>query len=42
MVPEEQRQGIKNYIVQKIITLSSSDEVMAAEKQFLSKVCREL
>lgn len=38
VVPEEQRQGIKNYIVQKIITLSSSDEVMAAEKQFLSKM----
>uniref|UniRef100_A0A7S2AWL8 Importin N-terminal domain-containing protein n=1 Tax=Octactis speculum TaxID=3111310 RepID=A0A7S2AWL8_9STRA len=38
VLPEDQRSGIKNYVVQKIIALSSSEESMHKEKTFLQKV----
>ena len=38
MLPEEQQTGIKNYVVQKIVSLSSSEESMGAERVFLNKM----
>eukprot|EP00599_Poterioochromonas_sp_BG-1_P007690 CAMPEP_0173141940 /NCGR_PEP_ID=MMETSP1105-20130129/5798_1 /TAXON_ID=2985 /ORGANISM="Ochromonas sp., Strain BG-1" /LENGTH=1076 /DNA_ID=CAMNT_0014055249 /DNA_START=326 /DNA_END=3556 /DNA_ORIENTATION=+ len=38
VIPVEQREGIRNYIVTKIITLSSTDESMRAHNSFLSRL----
>ena len=38
IIPVDQREGVRNYIVGKIIALSSSDELMAANAQILSQL----
>lgn len=38
ILPAEQREGIKNYVVTKIIAMSSSEEVLRKEKVFLQKL----
>mmetsp|Transcript_40781 Transcript_40781/g.49653 ORF Transcript_40781/g.49653 Transcript_40781/m.49653 type:complete len:1093 (-) Transcript_40781:637-3915(-) len=38
ILPTEQREGIKNYIVNKIITISSSDSSMQTERVLISKL----
>lgn len=38
ILPVEQREGIKNYVVGKIITMSSSEETLSREKVFLQKL----
>ena len=38
ILPPEQRDGIKNYVVGKIISVSSNEEAMRSEKVFISKL----
>mmetsp|Transcript_47984 Transcript_47984/g.71095 ORF Transcript_47984/g.71095 Transcript_47984/m.71095 type:complete len:1091 (-) Transcript_47984:476-3748(-) len=38
VLPAEQREGIKNYVVGKVISMSSDEEVMRREKVFISKL----
>jgi exportin-1 len=38
IVPVDQREGIKNYVVGKIINLASSDETLSQEKVFIGKL----
>jgi len=38
VLPAEQREGIKNYVVGKVITVSSNEEVARKERVFLSKL----
>lgn len=38
VIPQDQREGIRNYIVTKIIQLSSSEESMKTQHQFLSRL----
>jgi len=38
ILPLEQREGIKNYIVVRIIAMSNSEETMRSEKVFISKL----
>jgi len=38
ILPDEQRKGIKNYVVTKVISMSSSDESLAAERVFIGKL----
>eukprot|EP00562_Extubocellulus_spinifer_P009336 CAMPEP_0178498312 /NCGR_PEP_ID=MMETSP0696-20121128/15185_1 /TAXON_ID=265572 /ORGANISM="Extubocellulus spinifer, Strain CCMP396" /LENGTH=1087 /DNA_ID=CAMNT_0020126857 /DNA_START=606 /DNA_END=3869 /DNA_ORIENTATION=+ len=38
VMPPEQREGIKNYVVGKVISMSSDEAVMASEKVFISKL----
>ena len=38
IIPEDQREGIRNYIVGKVMALSSTDEIMLREHLFLSRL----
>lgn len=38
ILPEDQKEGIKGYVVTKVIALSSSDESLRAEKTYISKL----
>eukprot|EP00550_Attheya_septentrionalis_P000337 CAMPEP_0198291186 /NCGR_PEP_ID=MMETSP1449-20131203/8798_1 /TAXON_ID=420275 /ORGANISM="Attheya septentrionalis, Strain CCMP2084" /LENGTH=1080 /DNA_ID=CAMNT_0043989791 /DNA_START=392 /DNA_END=3634 /DNA_ORIENTATION=- len=38
ILPPEQRDGIKNYVVGKVISMSSDEAVMARERVFISKL----
>lgn len=38
ILPAEQREGIKNYIVGKVIAMSSDENIMKAERVFISKL----
>jgi exportin-1 len=38
VIPSEQREGIRNFIVSKVISLSSSDELMKANYNYLSRL----
>ena len=38
VLPQEQRDGIKNYVVGKVITVSSNEEVARSDRVFLSKL----
>ena len=38
VLPQDQRDGIKNYVVGKVITVSSNEEVAKKERVFLSKL----
>lgn len=38
VMPPEQREGIKNYVVGKVISMSSDEAVMKAERVFISKL----
>ena len=38
ILPLDQREGIRNYIVTKIISLSNNDDIMRKENQFLSRL----
>ena len=37
-MPQEQREGIKNYVVGKVISMSSDEAAMTSEKVFISKL----
>jgi exportin-1 len=37
-LPAEQREGIKNYVVTKVITMSSDEKIMIKEKVFIQKL----
>mmetsp|Transcript_906 Transcript_906/g.1108 ORF Transcript_906/g.1108 Transcript_906/m.1108 type:complete len:1098 (-) Transcript_906:1560-4853(-) len=38
ILPKEQREGIKSYVVGKVISMSSSEEQMSGEKVFIAKL----
>jgi len=38
ILPAEQREGIKNYVVSKVISMSSSEETLRQEKVFVQKL----
>lgn len=38
ILPADQREGIKNYVVTKVIGMSSSDEMLTKEKLFIGKL----
>jgi len=38
IIPLEQQEGIKNYVVAKVISMSSSEQIMRNEKVFISKL----
>ena len=38
ILPPEQREGIKNYVVGKVIAMSSDEQTMNREKLFISKL----
>ena len=38
VIPQDQREGIRNYIVSKIISLSTTDELLRQNSQFLNRL----